>query len=77
MTVRYAVIRERHGFDHCSYVSCGLAAYADRTHDENPVAVIHDVTTDLQALTCLTEKCNRLHLSVLHMHDIIEDFLAE
>jgi len=77
MTVRYAVITERYGHVNGSRDCYGLAAYADGNCEESPVAVIHDITTDQQALVHLAETCNRLQLSILHIRDIVEDFLAE
>lgn len=74
MTVTYEVEEEVYGLGNCSRISWGITAYTDA--DKNQIAVIHDITSDRQALEELVEKCNRKHLSPIHLNDIVEDFLA-
>ena len=37
---------------------------------------VNDVSTDRERLCALVDLCNRLALEPLHLHDVIEDFLA-
>ncbi|MBO5024251.1 MAG: hypothetical protein J6D11_08100 [Clostridia bacterium] len=36
---------------------------------------ICDVTTDFDEITKLVEKCNKYKLSLVHMKDVVEDFI--
>lgn len=58
--------------------SYGIAAYADANEDgtTTAVAAVHDITADKQTLSELVSQCNRLELSLIHLDDVIEDFLA-
>ena len=38
---------------------------------------VADLTTDRERVSSLVDRCNRLALSLIHLDDIIEDFLAE
>ena len=40
------------------------------------VASVHDVTSDKQALAEFVSPCNRWELSIVHLMDVVEDFLA-
>ena len=59
-------------------ISYGIAAYVDAEEDGTAtiVAAVHDVTADRQALSGLVELCNRLELSLIHLNDVVEDFLV-
>ena len=80
MNVIYSVVEERYlledGSD--SRISYGIVAYANFCEDGTAtvVASVHDITTDKQALFELVCLCNRLELSVSHLADMVEDFLA-
>ena len=78
MNVTYGLTEERyfHGAD--SRVSYGIVAYADAEEDGTAtiVASVHDITADRRALSELVETCNRLGLSLLHLNDVVEDFLV-
>lgn len=78
MNVTYAVVEERHSLGDCFRTSYGIAAYAGFAGDGTAIVVasVHDVTDDKQAIYELVDLCNRLELSVAHLADIVEDFLA-
>lgn len=76
--ITYEMIEETYSFEgnvRCSY---GIAAYANADTDGTAtiVASVHDITADRQALAELVSLCNRLEISLLHLDNIIEDFLA-
>lgn len=62
-----------------SRTSYGIAAYADAEADStvNVVSVVHDVTAEKQALSKLVSLCNRLELPLIHLDDVVMDFLAD
>lgn len=67
--VHYTIISEHFKSEEATYTSYGIAS-PDGT-------VIHDITTDGISLARFTDKLNRLELSPVHLHDAVEDFLAE
>ncbi len=75
MTVTYEMIEEINGLGDSRRISYGIAAYAGT--ETVMVSSIHDITSDKQKLADLIGKCNRLELSLIHLADVIEDFLAE
>lgn len=79
MNVTYGMTEEVYSLDTERRVSYGIAAYADVREDGTAtiVASVHDLTADRQALSELVALCNRLNLSLLHLDDVIEDFLTD
>ena len=79
MNVTYAVVEERYSLGDCSRTSYGIAAYANFSKDGTAtvVATVCDVTDDKQAIAELVALCNRLELSIVHLMDVVEDFLAD
>lgn len=78
MNVTYGMTEERYFLGADSRVSYGIVAYADAEEDGTAtiVASVHDITADKQALSELVELCNRLGLSLMHLNDVVEDFLV-
>lgn len=78
MTVTYGIIEEHYAGGGGSRVSYGIAAYADA--DEEGTATIlgsvHDISSDRQKLLEQIQKYNQLELSLIHLQDVITDFLA-
>lgn len=54
--------------DNISYVGYGI-------RETKSYITIKDITGDRQEIEKLIEKMNRLDLSVIHMRDVIEDFI--
>ena len=77
--VTYGVTEEIYslGGEHRTYY--GIASYAVSEQDGTASIVlsVHDICADKQKLTELVEKCNRLKLSLVHLEDVLDDFLAE
>lgn len=66
----------RGSFDHAelgAYVSYGLTAYDE---NEQLLQTISDISTSEQAVSALVSLCNKLQVSLIHMDDIVADFLA-
>ena len=78
MTITYGITEEHYSLGEDSRTSYGIAAYADADTDGTAmiVASVHDITSDKQKLTELVLKCNRMELSVIHLYDVVEDFLS-
>ena len=58
-----------------SYSSYGIDAVDDSSDD--PICSIWDISFDKEALERLVFHCNKLQLDVLHLEDVVEDFLAQ
>ena len=39
------------------------------------IVAVSDISTDVAKVDALIERCNRLALSPVHLHDVVEDFL--
>ncbi|MBO5966927.1 MAG: hypothetical protein J6S14_00335 [Clostridia bacterium] len=57
----------------------GIAAYSkDQSNGETIcLSFIKDITTDKDKLSKLVQNCNSCHLALLHLKDVIEDFLCD
>ena len=76
--ITYGIVKEVRTCGEASRISYGIAAYANLDDDGTVtvVASVSDISSDGQIISDLVEKCNRLNLSVCHLNDIIEDFIA-
>ena len=76
--IKYGITEEKYSLKDSSRVSYGIAAYAAADDDgtASVVAYVHDITQDKQKLSELVDLCNRLELSVCHLLEVAEDFLA-
>ncbi len=77
LSVCYQIMKELYQDEDHSYITYGIAVYAisKQTKEATPLSVIHDITTDEQRLLSLIEQCNALELSLIHLPNVIEDFL--
>ena len=77
--ITYTLIEEEFISYNITYTSYGINVCEDLNGcgETSVVASIHDITTDKLKLSKLISSCNRLKLSVIHLSDIIEDFLSE
>lgn len=75
--VTYGVVEEHHNLNGHKRISYGIAVYADADIDGTVtvIATVNDITSDKQKLEELVQKCNCLELSLIHLNDVIEDFL--
>lgn len=79
MNITYGIVEEIYTHSNETRTAYGIVAYSDADSDKTAtiVAAIHDVTGDKQKLLNLITLCNELHLSVIHLGDVVEDFLAD
>ncbi len=77
-TISYQPIKEEYKCGEQCRISYGIAAYAHEaeTQTATVVASVHDLSASFAEVLALTELCNRQDLSVLHLRDVAEDFLA-
>jgi hypothetical protein len=78
MNVTYGVTEEVYSLGSSSRTSYGIAAYVNVADvgTATVVTVIHDITSDRDALEALVFACNHLELSTIHLIDVVEDFIA-
>lgn len=72
----YRIIENICIYERKNIISYGIAVFSNKD-TQNPILVIEDITTDRKALDEFVKKCNDLELSILHIHDVIEDFISE
>lgn len=79
MTITYAIIEEIHSIGCDRRITYGIAAYSSAEADGTAtvIASVHDITNDKEKLSKLVDTCNRLELSVIHLYDVVEDFLVD
>ena len=79
MTVTYGVIEEIYTLNEDRRLSYGLAAYADADQNGTSavVASVHGITSDKERLLEQIEQYNLSRLSLIHLDDVIADFLAD
>ena len=77
--ITYAVSEERYTFGNKTRISYGIVAYSNANEDGSKtiVASVSDITSDKAGLNELVDDCNRLELSVIHLNDVVEDFLLQ
>lgn len=77
--ITYGVSTEIYEWKKDCRTSYGIVAYSDI--DEDGVAIIvasiRDISSDRKTVEELVQKCNLLNLSLCHLRDVVEDFLAE
>ena len=78
-SVTYGITEERYTLGGVCRLSYGVAAYSHPQTDGTATVVtaIRDITGDKEKLSKFVQICNQLELSVEHLHDAVEDFLAE
>ena len=79
ITVTYGITEEKYTLGRQTRTSYGIAAYSNSETDGTAavIASVHGISEDKEKLSELVQTCNCLELSVVHLRDVIEDFLAE
>ena len=67
--VKYSIVENSNSF------TFGIAA-CDTSSPQNVIAYINDITCDRLSLERLVDLCNRENLSLIHLNDVIDDFLC-
>ncbi|MBQ7940484.1 MAG: hypothetical protein IJ281_08955 [Clostridia bacterium] len=79
ITVTYGITEEKYTLGQQTRISYGIAAYFNSETDGTAtiIASVQDISEDREKLSRLVQTCNCLKLSVIHLRDVIEDFLGE
>ena len=79
ITVTYGITEEKYTLGQQTRISYGIAAYSNSETDGTAtiIASVQDISEDREKLSRLVQNCNCLELSVIHLRDVIEDFLGE
>ena len=79
ITVTYGITEEKYTLGQQTRTSYGIAAYSNSETDGTAtvIASVHGISEDKEKLLKLVQTCNCLELSVIHLRDVIEDFLGE
>ncbi|MBQ9112983.1 MAG: hypothetical protein IJY08_05305 [Clostridia bacterium] len=69
--IKYTYVYEDH--DNSSY---GIAAVEKYDDTEIVVEAYPDLTRDMESVKKLVHDCNQLKLDLIHLKDVVEDFVA-
>lgn len=77
--LHYGIVGEEYFSNGNTRISYGIAAYVGNEPDDiaTVIATVNDISSDKQKLAELVGNCNEMGLSILHLNDVIEDFLVE
>ena len=79
ITITYGVSKEIYEWEEKQRIAYGIVVYADIEKDGTATIIesIRDISSDRKAIEELVEKCNRLQLSLIHLGDVVDDFLTK
>ncbi len=74
----YGVIEEKYTLGKEQRISYGIAAYSDSDNNGTATVVksVRDISDDRSLVTEITDICNRLSLSTIHLHEVISDLIG-
>lgn len=77
--LHYGIVEEKYSLNGNARIAYGVAVYAGKESDDiaKVIAAINDVSCDREKLIGFIRKCNEIKLSLVHLNDAVEDFLAE
>lgn len=70
--MRYKIMKEDADIEGRTYTSCSIAVM----DGDECLRIIHDVFLDEQEAEEFVGLCNRLEVSVIHIDDVIQDFIG-
>ncbi len=78
-SVTYGITEEHYTLENTVRCSYGIAAYVDADIDGTATILlsIRDISSDREKLSQLVRECNRSKLSVVHLGDVVDDFLSD
>ncbi len=77
--VKYGVVEEKHSMFGEARISYGIAVY-DLPKENGSASItmyISDISNNYNEMEALVRSCNTLHLSPIHLMDVVEDFLVD
>ena len=73
--IKYTIVENPTPLDAPYSIAYGIAAYST-TSPETIITYISDITSDKNSLEDLVNLFNKKKLSIIHLNDVIEDFLC-
>ncbi len=67
----YYLIKDTYTLEGEAHIGYGIGC-----SDSKRSSTFEDLTTDQNRADTLIEQCNKLHLSPIHLEDVVEDFLV-
>lgn len=77
MNCHYIVVRETYTDKTCSRTTYGIAAVQKNDGCLSVIQSISDICPEFAAVQQLVQRCNELELELIHLQDVVEDFLIE
>lgn len=74
MCFHYRIIKKKTYLPNKKYITYGILAIA-KTKNLKSKYLIEDITNDRKSLLRLIKLCNKHHLHISHLHDVVDDFL--
>ncbi len=76
MNNKYGVVKQEYELGEERRVSYGIAAYEESEEgNKKIVCTVSDVCEDYDKISAFINLCNEQELSVIHIEDVINDFL--
>ena len=75
-SIKYSVFESSIICNGLAQVTYGISA-EDTSSRGLPIVCIQDITSDKNSLEHLVDLCNRKNLSLIHLNDVVEDFLCQ
>lgn len=79
MTYTYGIICETFSMNGKMRTAYGIAVFAHTEHTECNaiIAVVNDLSSDRESVENLINACNEGKLSLIHLNDVVDDYLAK
>lgn len=75
MDYKYVVVHNKYDDEIASRESFGVACVQVNGKEFVVIKTISDITQSRTAIENLVDLCNRFELSIVHLKDVVEDFL--
>ena len=75
--IKYGIVEETYRCEDTYRRSYGIAAYNTENGVGDVFASIHDISSDREKVHRLASRCNELGLDLIHLQDVVIDFLCD
>ncbi len=77
MKIEYSVIKTSYLYNKEEKAVYGIAVLQTEENETVLEDAVYDISSDLEGISALADKCNKLELSPLHLREVIEDYFGE
>lgn len=77
MAYKYIIVRNSYLDGELNTISYGIAVAYQQEQHMIVLESFSDLSPDRERVKQLTELCNQTHLSAIHLHDVVDDFLVK